>query len=129
MFCLPGSGAAAATPCSTGEPAAPGEALGLAAASVGYLPELNGSFRSLNRSCDSGGIGSASCDLYLSISIGWIGGDAGCGVSCADGFYACCNHAGLTSPARCSCEVSPPPIASFPNPEDLLPVDRDAVTE
>jgi hypothetical protein len=128
-FCLPGSEASAAMPCSPNDPAAPGEEVELAASNVCDLPEPNTSFPVLAPSCDTGGFGASSCDLYLTISVGGFGGDTRCGVSCADGFYACCNNATFTRSAKCSCEVSPPPIASFPNPGDPFPLYNLGVAE
>jgi len=57
--------------------------------------------------CDSGGDGATSCQTKQIISVGGFGSTSGCGISCANGYYACCQSPSLTSNAQCSCEQNP----------------------
>jgi hypothetical protein len=59
--------------------------------------------------CDNGGEGATSCETRHVISIGGIGTVSGCGISCTNGYYACCQDPTVTKRAECSCRHDPPP--------------------
>jgi hypothetical protein len=59
--------------------------------------------------CDNGGEGATSCETRHVISIGGFGTVSGCGISCTNGYYACCQDPTVTKRAECSCRQDPPP--------------------
>jgi len=58
--------------------------------------------------CDNGGEGASSCETRHVISIGGIGTVSGCGISCTNGWYACCQDPTVTKRAECSCQQDVP---------------------
>ena len=58
--------------------------------------------------CDNGGEGASSCETRHVISVGGIGTVSGCGISCTDGWYACCQDPTVTRRAECSCQADGP---------------------
>ena len=58
--------------------------------------------------CDSGGDGATSCETKQTVSVGGFGYVSGCGISCNDGWYACCQDATVTTRSQCSCQPNPP---------------------
>ena len=70
--------------------------------------------------CDSGGEGAISCETKWTVNIGGWGWPSGCGISCADGHYACCADPTWYRNATCSCVANPPrpvPLPPPPGPE------------
>jgi hypothetical protein len=55
--------------------------------------------------CDSGGQGSKSCESGEGINP--MGVHDGCGISCQDGYYACCRRGNLFANPSCICIVAP----------------------
>ena len=58
--------------------------------------------------CDNGGAGASSCETKQTVSVSGFGFVSGCGISCNDGYYACCQDASLGQHASCSCNLNPP---------------------
>jgi hypothetical protein len=59
--------------------------------------------------CDAGGIGARECETRTEVSIGGLGYNVGCGVSCGSGTYACCQQGTAVQRAQCECEPNPTP--------------------
>ena len=57
------------------------------------------------RKCDSGGRGSKSCETGEGINP--MGVHDGCGISCQEGYYACCRRGNLFSDSACFCVRAP----------------------
>ena len=57
--------------------------------------------------CDSGGDGASSCETKWTVNISGWGWPSGCGISCADGYYACCTNPSWYRNATCSCVEDP----------------------
>jgi len=64
--------------------------------------------------CDSGGEGSRSCETRWTVNVGGWGWQSGCGISCADGYYACCVNPSVSRNATCGCVADPPHVAPIP---------------
>jgi len=64
--------------------------------------------------CDSGGEGARSCETRWVVSMGGWGWPSGCGISCADGYYACCTNPAWNRNATCNCLADPPHVAPAP---------------
>lgn len=57
--------------------------------------------------CESGGPGARMCATEETISYGGVGETDGCGVTCQDGFFACCRRPKLLGHASCQCVEEP----------------------
>jgi hypothetical protein len=55
------------------------------------------------QACDSGGEGAIACETKETVNVGGWGAVSSCGITCMDGYYACCNDPSLTVRAECSC--------------------------
>jgi hypothetical protein len=55
--------------------------------------------------CDAGGHGAPSCEVGHGIRP--MGVHDGCGISCLEGYYACCRRGDMFSNASCTCEKAP----------------------
>ena len=52
--------------------------------------------------CDSGGPGASACEVGQGIGLGWPVSE-GCGISCRDGYFACCTRGGILARSTCEC--------------------------
>jgi len=64
--------------------------------------------------CDSGGEGARSCETRWTVNVSGWGWQSACGISCADGHYACCTNPSLSQNAVCGCIPDPPHVAPAP---------------
>jgi hypothetical protein len=67
--------------------------------------------------CDAGGLGASACESRTTINVGGWGATEGCGVTCTDGYYACCQNASMGVTAVCSCVENPRRRSGLPVPE------------
>lgn len=58
--------------------------------------------------CDHGGEGAESCETKWVVNVSGWGSVSGCGVSCNNGYYACCVDPTFWNLASCTCEPEPP---------------------
>jgi hypothetical protein len=70
------------------------------------LPDTDDNRRpnSLQR-CDSGGTGARTCESNEGITV--MGVHDGCGITCLEGYYACCTRGNLFTNPSCTCIKTP----------------------
>ena len=64
--------------------------------------------------CDSGGEGARSCETRWVVNVTGWGWQSGCGISCDNGYYACCKNPSASQNATCACVQDPPHVAPIP---------------
>ena len=73
--------------------------------------------------CDAGGPGAGSCEVGQGIGLGWPISE-GCGISCRDGYFACCTRGGVFTRSTCDCLPDFRPILHTPADPGLDPASR-----
>ena len=64
--------------------------------------------------CDAGGEGARSCETRWVVNVSGWGWQSGCGISCGNGYYACCINPSASRNAVCGCIQDPPHVAPIP---------------